>query len=464
MSRNLPTTLPHTIPPFLLLLASLSACNGGSNPPPVQDPTDGDGVLTTGITTVGGDDGLDGADDTEGIEPQLYCIFNEDNAEGLQGVKHQCSIEYDLDITMTIDPPVGGSFQHQLFATAQTGNDSTYEQPMVMACCTDVTGHPSWPLDDSCPIVQHRACMSDFIEHICGAPATWLRAAANGLVGQGGEALDGAADWFAAHRNDCYAHFWSGDDALHTANFCEPVFDAFFEHTPWEPGLTWEYQVAGITIASVSNISIAPRSAQGSHVPIAPPNPAEPCSDPASNNGISPPFPLPAMAGPAMGLAANTAVVLAGPDFKGEPISGAGVLGPESQLLHELNQDNELVLGRWSLVGAQATTAGTPQLQLGVDGVRIELLDAPPTRLRDGVWTISADTALFDLVATVEGVGSSVQAHAETDIQLHTIAPSVGGCPQGPDSCILSGSFTIGYDDESNRHWSLLVPPMTWVP
>ena len=33
-----------------------------------------------------------------GSDPPYYCIYNSDNG-GLVGVKHQCNLEYDLDVT-----------------------------------------------------------------------------------------------------------------------------------------------------------------------------------------------------------------------------------------------------------------------------------------------------------------------------------------------------------------------------
>lgn len=119
---------------------------------PDPSQVDIDGIVTTGV----GDDGLDGTG-TEGVDTLSFCILGEGDGL-LQGIKHQCSIEYDLDIQFTVDPPFGSPFTHTQSITAQTGNDSTYEHPMVAVCCSDVTDEPDWSIADSCNFPHHRAC------------------------------------------------------------------------------------------------------------------------------------------------------------------------------------------------------------------------------------------------------------------------------------------------------------------
>lgn len=268
---------------FLCLLLSADAGCGTEHAPPVQGQTDTDGVVTTGVE--GGS-----VDDTAANAP-YYCIYNDENPTGLTGVKHQCGLEYDLDITFTVSPPIGSDFQVPLSVSGvQTvSEDSTYEHPYVIACCTDVTDHPDWPFTDSCDYEHHRACLSDFIEHICDAPGVWLERAALDFTGQGREAIESAAEWFSNNRSACHEHFWSGPDSLHTADLCSTDFDGFFDHTPWEPGVSFAYVVGETVIAEASNFVIAPRSSLDEDVPMAPPTPAESCALPDSNNGETPP-------------------------------------------------------------------------------------------------------------------------------------------------------------------------------
>lgn len=123
-----------------LLFASLlagAAC-GEAVPPSTNQPgldTETDGVFTSGA---------DGAGVDETGEVPAYCITNDDNPQGLEGVIHLCDITYDLDIELSVDPFFGSNYQEGHSVTVQTLNmPSTYEHPFVAACCTDVADHPS---------------------------------------------------------------------------------------------------------------------------------------------------------------------------------------------------------------------------------------------------------------------------------------------------------------------------------
>lgn len=119
----------------------MAGCGGG-NDDVKQTSSETDGVVTTSV-----DGGGESVDETGASVPN-YCIYNSDNG-GLAGVKHQCNLEYDLDVTFTVTLGDGSSFDVPLSVTGvQTASDeSTYEHPFVMACCTDIRDAPggrSW--------------------------------------------------------------------------------------------------------------------------------------------------------------------------------------------------------------------------------------------------------------------------------------------------------------------------------
>jgi hypothetical protein len=445
---------------FSLLLVLEGGCGGGGHEMPVQET---DGVVTTGV------DGGASADETGATVP-YYCIYNDDNPMDLVGVKHQCSLEYDLDISFTVTPLIGPSFQVPLSVTGvQTLNDSTYEHPFVMACCTDVTTHWDWPFDDSCGYLHHKACLSDFIEHICDAPGVWLESAAHDFVGQGAEAIEGASKWFKDHRQDCYDHFWTGPDDLLNAALCDPEFDGLFDHTPWEPTESWTYvePITGLLIAEVSNVSVAPRSSLDESVPQPPPSPAESCTLPNSNNGETPPLSLPGGGGTLVAPVAPVAPVsidVMGPRFADEVITGAGAFGTDSALLWRMADAQTLAIERWTMVEHAATTVGTSSDRANVDGFKLDLLGALTATTIRGGWQLGAKTALFNLIATVDGVGSNVQATNATPIEISMVDGGVGACPSRVASCLVNRSFRIDYEDAFGQSWELHIPATTWTP
>lgn len=149
-----------------LLLGVSGGCGGGGSDQE-QVNTETDGVVTTGVSD-------EGADETA-EQPPYFCIYNEDNP-GYVGVKHQCSLEYDLDISFTVTPPVGPSFVVPMsLSGVQTLNDSTYEHPFVMACCSNVTEHPDWPFADSCGYEHHRACTRRAVQPRCDHRWHWVQ-------------------------------------------------------------------------------------------------------------------------------------------------------------------------------------------------------------------------------------------------------------------------------------------------
>lgn len=437
----------------------MAGCGGGANPGG-QVATDTDGVVTTSV-----DGGDQGADETGGNTP-YYCIYNTNNG-GLTGVKHQCSLEYDLDITFTLSLAGGSSFEVPLSVTSvQTANDSTYEHPFVMACCTDIREAPGWPFDDSCETRQHQACMSDFIQHVCNAPGNWLEAAADDYLGQGKEAIQAAAKWLNNHRQECYDHFWLGPDALHGAMLCDPMFDGFFNHTPWEPSATFQYVLpfTNLVFAEVSSIVVAPRSSFGQNVPLEPPTPAQECSHPGGNDGEVPPLSSSQGVGEWLAPVAPAPIELEGPQLAGSPILGAGDVGTSSVLQWSVGDAGARRLERWVMTETMATTVGTESVRASVDHFKLALALPVTAKPVGDEWRIEADAARFVLGATLDGQGANVQATNATTIELRTVSGGTGMCPTHVGTCVQSDGFTIRHEDEAGLSWTLRVPKLTWQP
>jgi len=375
--------------------------------------------------------------------------------------------KYDLDITFTVSPLVGAPFEVPLSATSvQTVSDeSTYEHPFVMACCTDIRDAAGWPFADTCGTEHHRACMSDFIQHVCNAPGNWLAATADDFLGNGKEAIEAAAKWLSEHRQECYDHFWEGPDALYDPMYCVPEFDDFFDHTPWAPSETFRYvlPLSNAVLAEVSNIVVAPRSSLGQHVPLEPPGAAEACSHPNGNDGEVPPLSSIEPVGDSFAPVVPAPIEVVGPELAGEIVRGTGDFGTESLLQWSRNGDM-LELERWVMTEAATTTIGTSALRASVEHFELALVRPVKAKMSTSRWHLDPGSARFILGATVEGSGSSVQATNSTSIELHTVEGGVGACPTNAGSCLVSDEFTIAYEDDVGQHWKLSVSIMTWQP
>jgi hypothetical protein len=443
---------------FLVLVG----CGAGSNPGD-QNATETDGVVTTSVD--GGSDG--GSADETGSIPPYYCIYNDANA-GLSGVKHQCNLEYDLDVTFTVSLADGSSFQIPLGVTAvQTATDeSTYEHPFVMACCTDIRDAEGWPFDDTCIVEHHKACMSDFVQHVCNAPGNWLEAEADDFLFDGKEAIQAAAKWLNDHKQECYDHFWLGQDLLFDADYCVPEYDDFFDHTPWEPTESFIYvlPLTNAVLAEVSNIVVAPRSSFGENVPLEPPALPETCSNPGSNDGEVPPLSSLGTGADSFAPVAPAPIELEGPKLGGSRVRGNGDVGTGSLLEWTTAEAGARKLERWVMTEMAATTASTESARVGVDHFKLTLARPVTAKAREDRWHVEPDAARFVLGATVDGQGSSVQATNATDIELRTVAGGTGPCPTEGGACMESGPFTITYEDETQQSWTLHVPRLVWRP
>lgn len=441
-----------------LLLAMAAGC-GGQNPGQVQAATDTDGVVTTSV-----DGGEQGVDET-GVQAPNYCIYNNDNSD-LAGVKHQCNLEYDLEVTFTVSPLGGADFQVPLsvIGVLTASDESTYEHPFVMACCTDIRDASGWPFADTCDTYQHKACMSDFIQHVCSAPGNWLAASADDFLGNGKEAIQGAAKWLNDHRQDCYDHFWQGSDSLFDADYCSTEFDGFFDHTPWEPSESFQYTLplSDAVLFEVSNIVVAPHSSFGQNVPLEPPTPADSCSNPDGNNGEVPPLSTVEPVEESFAPVAPVPIEVIGPALAGELITGTGVFDTGSMLQWTTNRLGALELERWVMTEAGATSVGTSSIRASVDHFKLALVRPVTAKATTSGWHIDPTIARFALSATVDSNGYDVQATNSTSIELHEVTAGEDACPTQFHSCVVTDPFTIVHEDEAGQSWKLSIPAITW--
>ena len=453
------THLRNATSPILFgtALVLSAGCNGEVAPQPDQDPTDGDGLISTGEP---------GADETAGEGGAGYCIINDNAPDHLEGIRHQCSMEYDLDIQFELSSSIVGPTTIGLQNTGvQTASEpSTYEHPYVMACCSDIADNPDWPLMDSCATPHHRACVSDFIEHICTAPSAWLNSIADDYILSGREAIEAMATHLAKLevRQDCYDHFWTGPDSIREADYCSSEFDTFFNFTPWHPSFsfTWDAEFFSFT---ASDLSVDPRAFIGDAVPLEPPADSKPCTLPDGNNGEIPP-----LSGPSgeffLTPVGTVPIEVSGPKFKGEVIRGAGAFGPNSSLRWSHTQPGALEIEQWSMSEDASTVIGTSAFAVGVDGFKLDLLGGATAVPVGQGWKISAKSALFNIAATIEGTGASVHATNSADIFLGTIQGGFGTCPINAGSCVVTTGFSIDYEDETGGRWSTIIPSITWHP
>jgi hypothetical protein len=222
--------------------------------------------------------------------------------------------------------------------------------------------------------------------------------------------------------------------------------------------------ITTLVLGEVSNVVIAPRSSFDQVTPKVPPNPAESCELPNGNNGETPPFSLPGPSGIIVSPTAPVPIDVVGPMLEKESIRGAGEFGTNSFLRWHTRSSKELEVERWTMVEDAPTTVGTSSFTASVDHFKLDLLGPHTAVATSGGWQLGAGDAFFNLIATIDGAGSNVQATNATPIELYTVAGGVEACPTRVGSCLVSGPFTIGYEDVLGQTWTLDVPTTMWIP
>ena len=394
------------------------------------------------------------------------CLSDEDvEAEGF--VKHQCNGEYDLTISLELDPPFGAPITLGKTVTVLPVNESTYENPLVAVCCTDITDAPGWCEGAaSCATPHQDACWQDHLAHICRGVGPWLRKIADeqpaGSLKR--SAIHKAGDALAVSlRQECFDHFWSDTpDELSEQDFCDEEFDGLFTHTSWEPTDTWQSCSFGFC-AVVSDVKVELETSSLDGMVVPPPAEPEECSSPFTNAGEIPPFPESGTpSGPWRTLLSAVSADVSGPEWKGKDIEGSGSFGTSSTLRAAVIS-SDLVIFDWRLEEHEATTVGTSSVSSDVSHFKAELMgDVTATTAPNNRYELAAGDAMFNLSATVDGRASSVQAKNSTTLLLEIVSPGTSGCPSQATSCLLSPSFEVEYIDPDNETWLLEVGAGVW--
>ncbi|MCA9706255.1 MAG: hypothetical protein KDK70_10440 [Myxococcales bacterium] len=420
---------------------------------------------TEGIWT--GGQGGSSADSTEG-ESQLP-LCTDSSAQGLTATKHWCWGEYDIDLTYTISHPLGipDPAQRGIGLTAVSlANDSTYDDPFAMACCSDITATGWAPGDDTCNLPHHRACHSDVVEHVCEVARTLLAEDKQGLGACSEDAVEGAIGWLesggygdpaskGSGEQQCYDFFWLAQGLASTDYCSEPP--SFFSKVTWAPGKSFS-GCLGSSVVSGLSLTI---SLYDIH-PTAPPAQAQSCTGPEENDGLPPPLgSLPSESIDA--LAEHPILVdVVGPDYAGDLVVGAGAFGSSSVMSRHPDVAGDLVIDRWHMIGDEPAWVGTPEFSLEATRFGLSLVGPRVARWEAGHFVLEAGEALFHLQGRIDGVGSAIDAVNATGIDLHALAPGHPGC-ESADGCLVSAPFTIEHVDAFGDAWQLEVGGGHWA-
>lgn len=453
----------HATLTMVATLLAMNACKQAPDQNVDQSMTGGtDGIASSGPVVC--ENETEAADETgdDGGGPP-FCLDKQSSIKS--GIRHQCGGEYDLTVSFTIDPGTQSSYTVPLFNNVMPGNESSYEDPFVSVCCSDVTEAPGWCPGgaDTCDTVHQRFCYSALVAHICYGVGPWLRTYAiqndgfndlPGLVREGG-------DWAAGDgRQECYDHFWNDPpDEFYEEDFCVAGYDGFFQHTPWEPNKSW----SGL-VGEVRDLKVELRTKAGPTFVIPPPTSgAEECSAaPSGADGI-PPFPE---SSPPFGAWLTTLdpipVDAIGPEWNGQQIAGLGLFSTDS-LIRAATVEDDLVIFNWSMVSDGPTTIGTSTAIADVGKFKVELIGqivAPPRG--GGTYFLDSGQAMFNLSADVNGVTSAVQATNATEMALTVVTGGVSACPSWASYCIHTEALTVEYEDPDDDVWELLVDEAWW--
>ncbi len=410
--------------------------------------TDGDGLVTEPL-----------ADESAGEGSNIDgCLYQAE--DGVAGYRYECGLEYDLTVRATVTPGLGSAFEVQRgIVGVVTRNEGTYEHPLAMACCGDLSPIPA----DTCTTDHHRACFSDHLSQACITAGALLDALGDDQgIGSGGLALKKAAKELKSRANDCYSHLWSGPDDIAgqtEVDSCSVAHNSFFEHAPFEPAFSVTYGVF-----AVSDVVVELRSSLGNSVVA--PLPADPiiCNDPRQNDGDLPPFSGPGSAGNFLSPTAPIPVNVAGPQWSGQTMSGSGDFATASSLHRRFLSNSSLLVDEMIMVEEAPTTVGTSSIQADVEGFILRLEDPVTATLVGKYYSVSPGGARFALAASVDGQGSYVQATNSEKIQFYTVSGGFSGCPTSVPQCLANRPFSIGYTDAFGGQWDIDVASGVWKP
>ncbi len=415
----------------------------------------------------GGSSYRDGADtDTDpGIseDPNSNAAcYLQDDSSYQNGVVQWCNGEYEFDLDFDFNPLVGGNSSENYSSNVQLVNDSTYDKPLVAACCTDVTDVPGWaPGDDTCALPHHGACYSDLVQQICNAIPAALADFKNEHALNGDGVIEEAREWFKNNRQGCYDHFWEGADSLKSADYCASLFDTFYTHPDWVPGVTFSNNLAN---TEIGNFSISLRSKlKDSVIFTAHQEPLESCVGPADNDGVLPPF-SELVPGSVKAFATGTVGLdVSGPIWDGEVISGTADASSDSWVGFRAGA-TDLTLDGWSMLEAASADIGTSTVSSKVRKFEVRLVGQHVVPEDGRYFVLAKGDGLFALGGVVDEDSDYVTTTNSSAIEFYIRRPGSKGCPSLTESCLVNKPFRLTYEDMLGQTWEVDVASTTWAP
>ena len=388
--------------------------------------------------------------------------YLQDDSTYQDGVVQWCNGEYEFDLDFDFNSLIGGNSAQSYSSQVQTTNDSTYDKPLVAACCTDVTDVPGWaPGDDTCALPHHEACYSDLVQQICNAIPAALAdfKSQNALNGDG--VIEEARVWFKENRQACYDHFWEGSDNLKGADYCASEFDVFYDHPNWEPGFSASNNLAS---TSIGNFSISLKSKLRDSVILTDhQEPLESCSGPVDNDGVLPPFSELVPGSIKAFATSNVGLDVSGPKWNGEVISGTADASSESWVGFRAGA-TDLTLDGWSMVEAASANIGTSTVSSKVRKFEVRLVGQHVAPDDGRYFVLAKDEALFALGGVVDNESDYVTTKNSSAIEFYIRRPGSKGCPSATESCLVNKPFRLTYEDMLGQTWEVDVASMTWAP
>lgn len=394
--------------------------------------------------------------DTESQE-LAGCVYSDAPGSIDGGLEFQCKAEYEVLLFFTFTPYLGAPQPD--FASVSvddTSIESTYEDPFVMACCSELDPLPV----DTCTTPHHQACYSDLIEHVCQTVVQMLWSKGKELD-PGSSAFEDAHDWIKQRTQECYDHFWNGTDSLRDADKCTEGHIGHFVSDDWildEP-FAGDLFGADVYLDRVQLTTRLPADA----VQALPTSP-ESCMLPDSNDGEIPPGTIAGTSGAFATPVATYAASVIGPAYAGQPIAGTGAFSTDSEMHRYFASGGSLVVDSWTMVESGPATIGNSAASETVESFGLRLVDQLTPTKSSGIHTVAPGAAHFGLSAVTDGHGYPLQATNSSKLQFVEVATGVAGCPVGTPKCLQSRAFTIEFMDDAGATWELDIATATWKP
>ncbi|MBP7286281.1 MAG: hypothetical protein KBB21_06680 [Nannocystaceae bacterium] len=371
---------------------------------------------------------------------------------------------------MTFVPTFGSPFDHAININVNAVNDSSYEHPLVMACCSD---QPE-DVANTCAMEIHRACYVDLLMQACKAVGPLIQTHSSDQgIGTGAGVMNVAGkDIKQDLVQHCFDSLWYADDSEHPTcqsgglceneDFCGAQFGPAFHHPKWKVPRMYSLLGMGLRdiefslVSNVQPVAFDPLPEEG----------VVACFSGQGNDGDLPTGATPGDGGGLVSPLVDAPATLVGPLWQGEVIYAAGEFSEASSLTYTFVSATELSIAEWAMVEAAPITAGTSSVTSEVAAFQLQL-GAASTFPKSGstYYTRAAGAVSFILGAEIDGAGSSVVATNKNPVSFYKVKRGASGCPSSAAAgCLGSRAFTLQYDDVTGGHWEVDVPAIVWAP